>query len=146
MNDFIIYPAIDLRNGRVVRLKYGDPKQETVFGDDPAAMGRRWIEQGAAWLHVVNLDGAFDEAGAANWAALPTLTPLGAKVQLGGGIRTLTDMQRAFLVTQGVLQETIVFNAAEVPAHVEEVIATTPGTPAPTAPTSVAAPVDMLTV
>jgi phosphoribosylformimino-5-aminoimidazole carboxamide ribotide isomerase len=92
---FTIYPAIDLRNGRVVRLQYGDPDKETVFGDDPAEMGRRWIEAGAACLHVVNLDGAFDEAGAANWAALPTLTKLGAKVQFGGGVRTLADAARA---------------------------------------------------
>lgn len=92
---FTIYPAIDLRNGRVVRLQYGDPDKETVFGNDPAAMGRRWIEAGATWLHVVNLDGAFDEAGAANWAALPTLTKLGAKVQFGGGVRALADVARA---------------------------------------------------
>ncbi|MGB5061801.1 MAG: HisA/HisF-related TIM barrel protein, partial [Candidatus Promineifilaceae bacterium] len=68
---FTIYPAIDLRNGRVVRLQLGDPNKQTVFSDDPAAMGRQWLAAGAEWLHVVNLDGAFDEAGAANWAALP---------------------------------------------------------------------------
>lgn len=92
---FIIYPAIDLRNGRVVRLQYGNPDKETVFGDDPTAMGQRWLEAGATWLHVVNLDGAFDEAGAANWAALPTLAKLGAQVQFGGGIRALDDITRA---------------------------------------------------
>ena len=92
---FIIYPAIDLRNGRVVRLQYGDPNKQTIFGDDPAAMGRKWVDAGAEWLHVVNLDGAFDEAGAANWAALPTLTNLGAQVQFGGGIRSLADVERA---------------------------------------------------
>jgi phosphoribosylformimino-5-aminoimidazole carboxamide ribotide isomerase len=92
---FTIYPAIDLRNGRVVRLQYGDPNKQTLFGDDPAAMGRKWVAAGAEWLHVVNLDGAFDEAGAANWQALPQLTQLGAKVQFGGGIRALADMARA---------------------------------------------------
>ncbi len=92
---FTIYPAIDLRNGRVVRLQYGDPNKQTIFGDDPAAMGRRWVDAGATWLHVVNLDGAFDQAGAANWAALPALTALGAKVQFGGGIRALADVARA---------------------------------------------------
>jgi phosphoribosylformimino-5-aminoimidazole carboxamide ribotide isomerase len=92
---FYIYPAIDLRNGRVVRLQYGDPNKQTIFGDDPAAMGRKWVAAGAEWLHVVNLDGAFDEAGAANWAALPHLTQLGANVQFGGGIRTLADVERA---------------------------------------------------
>ena len=54
----IIYPAIDLRKGRCVRLRQGDPNAETVFGEDPAAMARHWAAQGAEWLHVVNLDGA----------------------------------------------------------------------------------------
>ena len=54
----IIYPAIDLRQGRCVRLRQGDPNAETVFGEDPAAMARHWVAQGAQWLHVVNLDGA----------------------------------------------------------------------------------------
>ena len=59
---FIIYPAIDLRRGQVVRLRQGDPDAQTTFGDDPAAVARRWAEQGAEWLHVVNLDGAFTQA------------------------------------------------------------------------------------
>lgn len=54
----IIFPAIDLRHGRCVRLRQGDPQAETVFGEDPAAMARHWADQGARWLHVVNLDGA----------------------------------------------------------------------------------------
>ncbi|GIV77421.1 NUDIX domain-containing protein [Litorilinea aerophila] len=54
----IIYPAIDLRHGRCVRLRQGNPDAETVFGEDPAQMARHWAAQGAEWLHVVNLDGA----------------------------------------------------------------------------------------
>ena len=54
----IIFPAIDLRQGRCVRLRQGDPQAETVFGDDPVAMAQHWIAQGAEWLHIVNLDGA----------------------------------------------------------------------------------------
>jgi phosphoribosylformimino-5-aminoimidazole carboxamide ribotide isomerase len=54
----IIYPAIDLRQGRCVRLRQGDPTAETVFDDDPAVVAQRWQAQGAEWLHVVNLDGA----------------------------------------------------------------------------------------
>jgi phosphoribosylformimino-5-aminoimidazole carboxamide ribotide isomerase len=95
MSTFTIYPAIDLRYGKVVRLKYGDPDQQTTFGDDPAAMGQRWLDAGATWLHVVNLDGAFDEAGSANWDALPHIVALGANVQFGGGIRTIDDIERA---------------------------------------------------
>lgn len=56
---FIVYPAIDLRRGQVVRLRQGDPDAQTIYGDDPAAVARQWAAQGAAWLHVVNLDGAF---------------------------------------------------------------------------------------
>ena len=55
----LIYPAIDLRKGRCVRLRRGDPNAETVFSDDPAQMARHWESLGAEWLHVVNLDGAF---------------------------------------------------------------------------------------
>lgn len=58
----IIYPAIDLRKGRCVRLRQGDPNAETVYGDDPAHMARHWVNLGAEWLHVVNLDGAFEGA------------------------------------------------------------------------------------
>lgn len=54
----IIFPAIDLRHGRCVRLRQGDPDAETVFGEDPVAMARHWVDQGAEWLHIVNLDGA----------------------------------------------------------------------------------------
>lgn len=92
---FTIFPAVDLREGRVVRLKLGDPRQQTVFGDDPLAAARRWVTEGARWLHVINLDGAFDEGGAANWRALPRLAELGAHVQFGGGVRTLDDIARA---------------------------------------------------
>ncbi len=118
---FTIYPAIDLRNGRVVRLQLGDPNKQTVFSDDPAAMGRQWLAAGAEWLHVVNLDGAFDEAGAANWAALPQLTRLGAQVQFGGGIRALADVARA--LEAGAARVILGTTAVENPALVAEAIA-----------------------
>src|ERR1700745_3797836 len=54
----LIFPAIDLRGGRCVRLRQGDYDQETVFGSDPEAMARRWVEEGAEALHLVDLDGA----------------------------------------------------------------------------------------
>jgi phosphoribosylformimino-5-aminoimidazole carboxamide ribotide isomerase len=117
---FTIYPAIDLRNGRVVRLQYGDPEKETVFGDDPAAMGQKWIEAGTQWLHVVNLDGAFDEKGSANWAALPQITQLDARVQFGGGIRALADVERA--LDAGVTRVIMGTVAIENPDLVTEAI------------------------
>jgi phosphoribosylformimino-5-aminoimidazole carboxamide ribotide isomerase len=96
MTLFDIYPAIDLRRGQVVRLELGDPTRQTVFGDDPAAAARRWVDAGATWLHVVNLDGAFAEAGRANWAALRAIVAAGgARVQFGGGLRTAEDVAAA---------------------------------------------------
>ncbi|MCP4356828.1 MAG: 1-(5-phosphoribosyl)-5-[(5-phosphoribosylamino)methylideneamino]imidazole-4-carboxamide isomerase [Chloroflexi bacterium] len=118
---FTIYPAIDLRNGRVVRLQYGDPDQQTVFSDDPVATAEKWITAGADWLHVVNLDGAFDEAGAANWEALPRLTELRAKVQFGGGVRTLYEIERVLEI--GAARVILGTAAIENPALVGQAIA-----------------------
>lgn len=90
----IVYPAIDLRRGRVVRLVHGDPARETVHGDDPVAVARRWLDAGAQWLHVVNLDGALGEATQA-LDALGAVAALGAPVQFGGGLRSLDDAAQA---------------------------------------------------
>jgi phosphoribosylformimino-5-aminoimidazole carboxamide ribotide isomerase len=90
----IVYPAIDIRKGRVVRLLYGDPNQETVYGDDPAAMAERWQAAGAEWLHVVNLDGTLGEATLA-LDALRAIAAVGLPVQFGGGMRSLDDAQQA---------------------------------------------------
>lgn len=86
----IVYPAIDLRRGRVVRLKYGDPAQETVHSDDPVAVAQRWQAAGATWLHVINLDGALGEATLA-LDALRAIAAVGLPVQFGGGLRSLDD-------------------------------------------------------
>lgn len=118
---FTIYPAIDLRNGRVVRLRHGDPQQQTVFSDDPVAMAQKWLAAGAEWLHVVNLDGAFDEAGAANWEALPRLATLAARVQFGGGVRTLDDIERA--LEAGATRVILGTAAIENPALVGQAVA-----------------------
>src|SRR5258708_28452263 len=85
----LIIPAIDLKGGKCVRLLRGDLQAETVYGDDPVAMGRRWVDGGARYLHVVDLDGAVagapvnGEAIAALCAALPI------PVEVGGGVRTV---------------------------------------------------------
>lgn len=96
MNEFTIYPAIDLRRGQVVRLEYGDPNRQTTFSDDPYATAERWQAAGAAWLHVVNLDGAFDEPGLANWGALHNICKAGLPVQFGGGLRDMAAIENAF--------------------------------------------------
>ncbi len=86
----IIYPAIDLRQGRCVRLRQGDPTAETVFGDDPAAMARHWSDCGAEWLHIVNLDGALS----ATQAQLNALhRPNNILIQHPGSDEALTPKQ-----------------------------------------------------
>ncbi len=95
MNDFTIYPAIDLRGGRVVRLWQGDPEQETHYADGALEVARRWKDAGAMWLHVVNLDGAFGDEGRENFAALARILTTGLDVQFGGGLRTLEAIRRA---------------------------------------------------
>ena len=120
MDRFTVYPAIDLRKGKVVRLQQGNPDQQTIFGNDPVAVARRWNEAGATWLHVVNLDGALDESGAANWKILPQLAQLGASVQFGGGIRTLRDVARA--IKRGVARVILGTVAIEDPDLVSEAI------------------------
>ncbi len=92
---FTVYPAIDLRGGKVVRLKEGDPARMTAYSDDPAETARRWLDAGASWLHVVNLDGAFGESDDANRKALESILKLGARVHFGGGIRSLAAIEAA---------------------------------------------------
>ena len=106
----IVIPAIDLRGGRCVRLLQGDFDQETVFGDDPAAMARRWENAGARWLHVVDLDGA--RAGSPRQAdtIAAIVAAVDIPVQVGGGIRTAEDA--AQLLKVGV--ERIVLGTAAV--------------------------------
>ncbi len=84
----IIYPAIDLRGGKVVRLREGDLSQETVFSSDPVATAQLWIDQGTEWIHMVNLDGAFDAANE-NISVLEAVAKLDVKLQFGGGLRDL---------------------------------------------------------
>ncbi|HVP21807.1 MAG TPA: 1-(5-phosphoribosyl)-5-[(5-phosphoribosylamino)methylideneamino]imidazole-4-carboxamide isomerase [Anaerolineaceae bacterium] len=114
MNRFTIYPAIDLMQGKVVRLKEGDPNQQKTYSDEPSSAAARWLDAGAAWLHVVNLDGAFDQPDAANRQALESILAVTGKsdhfVQFGGGLRLIeaveevlsAGVQRAVLGTLAV--------------------------------------------
>ena len=112
-----VYPAIDLRRGRVVRLKQGDPDRETKYSDDPLVIARRWQEAGAKWLHIVNLDGAFGESGGENLAALERILTTGLRVQFGGGMRDLAGIRR--VLDLGVSRVIIGTAAVENPALVE---------------------------
>ena len=91
----IIYPAIDLRGGKVVRLKEGDPGRMTAYSDDPVETAKRWMDAGANWLHVVNLDGAFGDSDNANRSALEAILKLGGQIQFGGGLRSLDAIEKA---------------------------------------------------
>ena len=90
----IIYPAIDIRGGKVVRLREGDPSQQTTFGNDPVRVAQRWLDAGAEWIHMVNLDGAFDEDNT-TLTILKSVAALGVKVQFGGGLRSLDAIEQA---------------------------------------------------
>lgn len=84
----LILPAIDLRGGQCVRLRQGDYDRETVFGDDPATMARRWVEQGARYLHLVDLDGARQGHPVNGESVRRIVEAAGVPCQLGGGLRT----------------------------------------------------------
>lgn len=97
MTEFTIYPAIDLRGGRVVRLRQGRAQDETVYSDDPADTARCWQGEGAQWLHVVDLDRALGDEHSPNADALKNiLAAITIPVQFGGGVRQLEHIQRAF--------------------------------------------------
>lgn len=87
MTSFTIFPTIDLRNGKIVRLAQGDPTRQTTYGDDPRAQAEQFKAEGADWVHVINLSGAFGEDASANLKALETVLAVGLKIEFGGGIR-----------------------------------------------------------
>jgi len=116
---FEVYPAIDIRKGKVVRLQEGDPLRQTVFDADPVAVADRWAGQGARWLHVVNLDGAFGESNAMQ-ELLPALCRVGPPIQLGGGIRSLADVEAA--LNAGAARVILGTAAVERPELVREAV------------------------
>lgn len=92
----LIYPAIDLRDGRCVRLRQGDYSRETVFSTDPVAIAHRWVELGADRLHLVDLDGAKAGKPVNGPIVRKIIETVGVPVQLGGGLRTDDDLANAF--------------------------------------------------
>jgi phosphoribosylformimino-5-aminoimidazole carboxamide ribotide isomerase len=122
----IVFPAIDLRRGRCVRLRQGRAEDETVYADDPAAVARHWVAQGAEWLHVVNLDGAFGEIGRPSQqplnlqrlAEIHAAVP-GTPIQFGGGMRSAADVKMALeLGATRVILGTVSVQEPEVVAEV----------------------------
>lgn len=120
MGTFTVFPAIDLRRGQVVRLKQGDPARQTTYSHNPANVARRWLQAGAIWLHVVNLDGAFGEVSAENLEALQAVLATGAQVQFGGGLRSLMEVEAVIeLGAQRVILGTA---AVEKPEMVQQAV------------------------
>ncbi len=123
----ILYPAIDLKEGRCVRLVRGDMAQATVFNDDPAAQAASFAGAGAAWLHLVDLDGAFAGKPINARAVEAIVDAVDIPVQLGGGIRTLETIEnwldrgvkRVILGTLAVKDPDLVMRAcAKFPGHI----------------------------
>ncbi len=121
----LVFPAIDLRGGQCVRLRQGDYNQETVFGGDPAEMARRWVAQGAAYLHLVDLDGA-RQGRPVNGASVQAIVEAaGVPCQLGGGLRTEADVDLA--LGWGVSRVIIGTRALENPTWLEDLCRRWPG-------------------
>lgn len=114
----IIFPAIDIRGGRCVRLTKGDFSRETVFSDQPQEMAKKWENMGAKYLHVVDLDGALTGESVNLLAIQEILRNVSIPVQLGGGIRTLEDIER--FLSMGVRRVILGSVAVRNPELVEQ--------------------------
>ncbi len=121
MSHFTIFPAIDLKHGHCVRLLQGRADQETVYGKDPVAMAHHWVEQGAKWLHVVDLDGAFEGHPVQFELVGRIAKALKVPVQCGGGLRTDEDIQK--LLDVGVARVILGTRAWAEPEQLETLAA-----------------------
>jgi phosphoribosylformimino-5-aminoimidazole carboxamide ribotide isomerase len=120
-----LYPAIDLKDGRCVRLRRGEMDQATVYSDDPAAQAAAWRDAGFAWLHVVDLNGAFAGRAVNARAVSGILGAVDVPVQLGGGIRDMAGIET--WLGAGVRRVILGSAAAKNPALVLEACKTFPG-------------------
>jgi phosphoribosylformimino-5-aminoimidazole carboxamide ribotide isomerase len=121
----LIYPAIDLLNGRCVRLRQGDYSRETVFSDDPVSVAQRWVEEGADRLHVVDLDGAKTGKPVNGDVIRNIARSSGVPVQLGGGLRTEEHLAAAF--ESGIRWAVLGTRALQDPGWVRRVATRYPG-------------------
>jgi phosphoribosylformimino-5-aminoimidazole carboxamide ribotide isomerase len=125
MSGLTIYPAIDLKDGQCVRLRRGDMDQATVYADDPGAQARLWQQAGFAWLHVVDLNGAFAGKPVNAAAVRSILAGVTVPVQLGGGIRDLPGI--AAWLEAGISRVILGSAAAKNPPFVLEACKAFPG-------------------
>lgn len=120
MTDFTIYPAIDIRGGKCVRLLQGDYDKETVYGDSPFAMASSFEKKGAKWIHMVDLDGAKKGEPVNHTEVLRAASELDASVQVGGGIRTPQDVKT--YLEAGVSRVILGSSAISDPGFVKEML------------------------
>jgi phosphoribosylformimino-5-aminoimidazole carboxamide ribotide isomerase len=121
----IVIPAVDIKNGKCVRLSQGRMDAETVFSDDPAAMARKWDALGADLVHVIDLDGAIQKRPRNAEAIRDILTAVRAHVQVGGGIRDLKTIED--YLQMGVYRIIIGTEAVRNPQYVKEACRLFPG-------------------
>ncbi|MFJ7752930.1 1-(5-phosphoribosyl)-5-[(5-phosphoribosylamino)methylideneamino]imidazole-4-carboxamide isomerase [Peribacillus muralis] len=120
MSNFTIYPAIDMRGGQCVRLVQGDYDQETVYGDSPFDMAKSFADQGADWIHMVDLDGAKEGVRINDSYVIKAASELGARIQIGGGIRTERDI--AHYLDNGVERVILGSTAVSDPVFTKDMI------------------------
>ncbi|WP_226643345.1 1-(5-phosphoribosyl)-5-[(5-phosphoribosylamino)methylideneamino]imidazole-4-carboxamide isomerase [Mesobacillus subterraneus] len=117
---FTIYPAIDMRGGKCVRLLQGDYEKETVYGDSPFEMAKKFADEGAKWIHMVDLDGARDGKRVNDLFVIQAAKELGVNVQIGGGIRSEDDINH--YLENGVSRVIIGSIAVSNPEFAEEMV------------------------
>ena len=117
---FTIYPAIDMRGGKCVRLLQGDYDKETVYGDSPFEMAKKFADEGAEWIHMVDLDGARDGKRVNDKFVIQAAKELGSNVQIGGGIRSEADINH--YLDNGVTRVIIGSIAVSNPEFAEEMV------------------------
>lgn len=120
MHEFTVMPAIDLKGGQCVRLRQGRAEEATVYGSDPVAQAREWARQGASWLHVVDLDGAFQGHPAHLDVIGRMAAAVGIPVECGGGLRSDADLEA--ILARGVKRAILGTRALE---RVEDLTALT---------------------
>ena len=123
MTAFVVFPAIDLRGGNVVRLRQGDYADETIYGDDPLAVAESFVAAGASWVHMVDLDAAKGDPAVNRPVIARVATALSgrARLQVGGGVRTVADA--AALADAGVARVVMGSAAVREPSLVADVSA-----------------------
>lgn len=117
---FTIYPAIDMRGGKCVRLLQGDYDKETVYGDSPFEMAKAFAAEGAEWIHMVDLDGARDGRRVNDKFVIQAAQELGVNIQIGGGIRSEEDINH--YLDNGVNRVIIGSIAVSNPEFAEEMV------------------------